>query len=444
MKKLFSLVLSLVLLLAVPAGCGQSEAGSAPAGPAGSAGSQQASPGAKTVLKFAIWGNDARKTEFKELSKPFEDENNCEIEIMLIPFDEFMQKISIQLASNTAPDVLWLAEKMVPQFIASGKLVDLAPAIKDDADYDFDDFYDTAWDLFKRGDSIYGVPFTFGPRLVYYNKTMFEEKGVKTPTELYNEGKWTIDEFFKTAKELTDSSKGVYGLKMSGATEPTAYMNSIYDLVLANGANYFNDDMTEFTLDTPEGIRSVQQYYDALFVDQSCVKPGDQTQFETGKIGMARDVFSYANNLRGKVDFEWDIVCQPDGPDKNAKQVTGYANYSATVGKNQELAVEYVKYMTSKDIMLKVVGGFPGCRESVLSSDVFLNQPDGQPSPESVKLAFISPIESPGLLSLPAHENYQKIDVEVNKIFELMFAKELTPEQAVKEMKAKVDPLLKK
>ena len=116
----------------------------------------------------------------------------------------------------------------------------------------------------------------------------------------------TLEEFYKSAKELTDPSKGIYGMKLQGATEPTAYTNSLYDIVLANDADYFNSEMTEFTLDSPGGIKSMQEFYDALFVDESHVKPGDQTQFETGKIALARDTFSYAANLRGgKVDFEW-------------------------------------------------------------------------------------------------------------------------------------------
>ena len=86
-------------------------------------------------------GNDARKTTFEELVKPFEEANNAKVEVVLVPFAEYMQKISIQLASRTAPDVIWLAEKMIPQFIASGELIDLAPYVKSDAEYDFADFF---------------------------------------------------------------------------------------------------------------------------------------------------------------------------------------------------------------------------------------------------------------------------------------------------------------
>ena len=427
MKKVLSMLLCLSLVcslfLALPAAAAADE---------------------KVNLRLSIWGNDARKTLFEELTAPFAEANNCTVEIILVPFDEYMQKISIQLASRTAPDVIWLAEKMVPQFIESGELVDLAPAVKADADYDFGDFFPSTLDLFTRGDAVYGLPFSFGPRVIFYNKTLFEQKGLKTPTELRKEDNWTLEEFFKAAKALTDPANGVYGMKLQGATEPTAYMNSLYDIVLANGADYFNADMTEFTLNSPGGILSMQEFYDALFVDQSHVKPGDQTQFETGKIAMARDTFSYAANLRGKVDFEWDIIGAPKGSDATAKVTSGFANYSVTKGANEALATKLAMFMTSKDTMMKLVSTFPSPRRSVLNSDAFLNQPDGLPSAESVKLAFVDQIENPGVKSYPAHENYQKIDIEVNKAFEMLFTQEYTPEQIVSLMKEKVDPLLKK
>jgi multiple sugar transport system substrate-binding protein len=404
---------------------------------------EQGTAGRPVALQMSIWGNNDRKVQFERLMAPFCAENNCTVEVILVPFDEYMQKISIQLASKTAPDVIWLAEKMVPQFIESGELIDLGPVVKADAAYDFNDFFPSTLDLFVRGNRVYGIPFSFGPRVIFYNKTLFDAKNLKTPTELYKEGNWTLDEFFKAAKALTDPANGIYGLKLPGATEPTAYMNSLYDIVLANGADYFNSSMTAFTLDSPGGIKSMQQFYNALFVDESHIKPGDQTQFETGKIAMARDTFSYAANLRGKVNFQWDIIAAPRGPEKNAKVTSGFANYSVTKGPHQDLAAKLVMFMTSKDIMLELVSTFPSPRRSVLNSSAFLNQPNGLPPPESVKLAFSDQIENPGVQSYPAHENYQKIDVEVNRLFEMMFTRQYTPNQIVKMMKERVDPLLK-
>jgi len=405
--------------------------------------SDQSSGDKKPVdLKLAIWGNDARKTTFEELSAGFTQKTGNNVDIVLIPFGEFMQKISIQMAAGQAPDVVWLAEKMAPQFLASGQLVDLAPSLKNDAEYDLDDIFPSTLDLYRKGDSIYGVPFAFGPRVIFYNKTMFEQKGIKTPLEQVAAGTWNLESFYSTAKALTEKSTGTYGVKLLPATGPKDWANALYDVVWASGADFFDKDMKKFELNSPEGVKAITYYYDMIYKDEIHPKPGDETQFESGKIGMARDTFSYSANLRKIKDFEWDIAPNPTGPNKNAPVASGFAHYTVTKGDNQDEAIELLKYFTSKDVMMQLATMFPSPRRSVLNSPEYLNQPEGKPSPESIKAAFINPIESPGVRSLPAHEKYQKIDVEIKIMFDKLYAQIVTPEEFVVQMEEVVQPLL--
>jgi multiple sugar transport system substrate-binding protein len=395
------------------------------------------------TLSLAIWGNDARKTKFEELGAVYTERTGIKVEIILIPFGEFMQKISIQMAAGNAPDVIWLAEKMVPQFRDSGQLVDLAPSLQSDSAYDFKDIFPTTLDLYRSGNKIYGVPFAFGPRVYFFNETMFREKGLKTPLELAAEGNWTLDTMYESAKKLTDKSKGIYGIKLFGATAPKDWANALYDIVWAIGADFFSEDMSKFELNSPEGIKAIQYYYDMLYKDEIHTKPGDQTQFESGKIGITRDTFSYSANLRKITDFEWDIAPNPTGPNADAKIASGFANYSVTKGSgNEEAAIDLLKYFTSKEVMMDLVSTFPSPRRSVLTSPEFLNQPDGKPSPSSVTAAFVNPIEKPGVRSLPAHGNYQKIDVQMQTYFDMLYAHSVTVKEMVAQMQNVIQPLL--
>lgn len=399
--------------------------------------------GAPKKLTLAIWGNDARKTTFEELAQGFTKSTGIPVEIVLIPFGEFMQKISIQMAASSAPDVIWLAEKMVPQFVASGQLVNLAPTLRSDAAYDIKDFFPTTMEGMSKGaDAVFGIPFSFGPRVLFFNKTMFKQKGLKTPLEHVKEGSWNLETFYATALALTDKSRGVYGVKLLPATGPKDWANALYDIVWASGGDFFSEDMKKFRLNSPEGIKAIQYYWDMLFKDEVHPKPGDQTQFESGKIGMARDTFSYGANLRSIKDFEWDIAPNPTGSSKSARVSSGFAYYSVLKGQNQNEATQLVKYFTSKEVMTKLITMFPSPRRSVLGSPAFLNQPEGKPSPASITAAFINPIDKPGVRSLPAHMNYQKIDVEIQILFDLLYAKTIKVPELVKMMQDKVQPLL--
>lgn len=212
-------LLSLMIAVLMTAGCssgagrGASDGKSVDGEEAGA--SKAAAVQEPVKLKFSIWGNDAQKAMVEGLVDEYELLHpGMEVEIMTIPFADYQQKLSIMLASRTAPDAGWLAERMIPQLLESGQLVDIAAEVKEDNGYNFADIYPSTLDIFKREDRVYGIPFSTPPVLIYYNKDLFLEKGLKTPTELYKEGKWNYEEFLKAARSLTDPQRGIYGVKL--------------------------------------------------------------------------------------------------------------------------------------------------------------------------------------------------------------------------------------
>lgn len=443
MKKLLSLVIILAITLSVFAGCGQKKTENAPKPTEAPKTETKAEPKKEVNLRMAIWGNDERKKVFEGLAADFTAKNpNVKVEVVLIPFGEFQQKISIQMASKSAPDVIWLAEKMIPQFVETNQLLDISK-LKSDAEFDYKDIFPSTLELYDKGDKLYGIGFAMGPRVMFYNKTLFKEKGLKTPMELHKEGKWTYDELYKTAKALTDSSKGIYGLRLFPATAPKDWANALYDMVWSYGGDFFTPDMTKVAINSPEGIKAIQMYYDMLFKDEVHPKPGDQLQFESGKIGMVRDTFSSSATFRKVKDFEWDMAPNPVGPNAKAPKATGLAGYSIYTGtKYPEESLALLKYFTSKEIMTKLASTFPCPRKSVLESDAFMKQPNGLPTPEAIKASFVDPIAS-GLRTLPYHKNYQQIDIKMQSLFDLLYTKSMTVEQVVKKIEDEVNPLMK-
>ena len=64
-------------------------------------------------------------------------------------------------------------------------------------------------DMFNYKGESYGVNYPWsGNTLFYYNKTMFEEYGVKTPTEYYLEGNWNWDTMVECFKAVTKDLDG--------------------------------------------------------------------------------------------------------------------------------------------------------------------------------------------------------------------------------------------
>ncbi len=453
MKKTYSLLVTILLVIAVIGGCASSTNTNSNAngnsGAASSNGGKQAGANVgadnkqeekKPVkLQFSIWGNDAHKAMYEELIVEFKKTNpHVDVEIITIPFADYQQKLSIMLASKTGPDVGWLAERMIPQFLESGQLVDIASDVKADDAYKFDDIYPSTLDIFSEGDKLYGIPFSTPPSLLYFNKTLFKEKGLKTPTELYAEGKWNYEEFLKAAKTITDPGKGIYGVKL--IREWKNWADALLPLFWSHGTDVFNADGTAFALHSAEGQGALQLYNDMIFKDKVHPKPGDEIAFDAGKLGMFTDRYSYVSKARAITDFEWDIAPLPSGTHGRGTSL-GYAGYSLFETEHPEEAAAFLKFVTNAESMGVTSQFFVPSRKSVLESDVFKKSAP-LPTPESIQVAVLDQMDEARIA--PGHPNWQQIDVKMQTLLDYLYTQSESVEEVLKRMEADVNPLMKK
>lgn len=404
----------------------------------GSAGQEAAAVQEPVKLKFSLWGNDAQKAMMERLMDEFERLHpGIEVEIMTIPFADYQQKLSIMLASRTAPDAGWLAERMIPQLLESGLLVDIAAEVKEDPEYRYADIYPSTLDIFKREDRLYGIPFSTPPVLIYYNKDLFLEQGLKTPTELYKEGKWNYTEFLKAARSLTDRQRGIYGVKL--VRDWNNWSDALLPLFWSHGAELFDSSGTSFALNSPAGKEALQLYSDMMFKDKVHPLPGDELTFDSGRIGMYTDRYSYTSKARAVTDFAWDIAPMPAGI-KGTGTSLGYAGVSVFETRHPAEAAELLKFITSAEAMRVTAQYFVPSRKSVLESDVFLRAAS-KPSPESIQLAVLDQIASARIA--PGHKNWQQIDTKIQMLLDGLYTQSSTVDGVLGQMEVEVNPLMK-
>jgi multiple sugar transport system substrate-binding protein len=440
MKKGIMLALCVMLFSIVISACGSNNNESQPASSKEAKSTSSAAPAKDVKLTFAIWGNDTHKKMYEDMIAEYKAiKPNVSVEIMTIPAGEFQQKISVMLASKTAPDVMWMLERAIPQFLDNGQIEDIS-SIKSDSAYEFADFIPSTLELVSRGDQLFGIPFSTPPNMMYYNKNLFAAKGLKTPTELYKEGKWTYEEMEKAAAAISQPEQGIYGFNMilPSTSWTGSWMESMISLVWAYGADYFSPDNKTFTLNTPEGEKALQFFSDAMFKSQIHPKPGDQTGFESGKIGMQQNLLSYIGKAKEIKDFEWDIAPMPEGPGGQGTTL-GYAAYMVTKdSSNKAESIEFLKFLTNKENMAVSSQFFVPGRKSVLGADAFLNQ---GPSPESVRTAILDQMDKARVR--PGFNNYQRIDDKMKQNFDSIYTQAGTIPDIIKKMEADVSPILK-
>jgi multiple sugar transport system substrate-binding protein len=436
---MFMGIIVVALCLTFIVGCGDKQTGDV-----SEAKTTEASKETKKVhLQLSIWGNDAQKSMYEELLAKYTEENpNVSVEVLTIPFSEYQQKISILKAGGATPDVLWLADVMIAQFLNTDQLTDISE-LQNDAGYDFDDINKNLLSPVTKDGKYYGIPFSTPPSLLYYNKTLFEKNGMPTPTELYEEGNWNFETFLSSAKAVSDKDAGTYGVIMNKGNWKKWYY-SVADFIWGFGGDVFSEDGTEFIMNSEAGRKGVQMFYDMIFTDEVHPKPGDQTTFESGKIGMYSDTLSYIKTAANISDFEWDIVPMPAGPESTNVR-TGFAAYVMFDDPDQSDAykaekMKLFKYLTSKEVMSVTAEFFVPPRESVISSDEFIKlYPEN--IRESFKTTILDPLDNARVPVTP--ENYTKIDSEIIRSFDMIYTKSLTVDEALDQMEEVVVPLMK-
>lgn len=452
MKKILSVILVAMMVLAMFAGCGGNTAEPTDAPKADTPATTPAAPvedkpAEPVKLTISMWGDEARVAAYQETLKPFCEENNVVVEITTIPLADYYTKLSSNLAAGTAPDVFWVAANNEKTYISNGYCADLRPTLEAYPDWDMDDWYDGVLEMtdYVGDGGIYGVALSFGVRGVLYNKTLFEAAGVKTPDECVADGTWTYETMFDLAKQIRDFDNTKIGVKLWCNGQANTYNVGFADMLLAYGANFVNDDSTEFVLDSDAGKKVIQTIYDEMFVTEAHAKPGDETAFLSGNVAMARETYSYMTNVvKAGVDFEWDVVPLPYGDaGADSNLYTGYAFWHANAdGENVDLAAKLIAFITTKEAQLEWCNTFMVPRKSVMADEKMINLGEGYPSAEKISAAFADSIEERPLWAYTGTEQWTLATTAIQQNLENIWAGAYNVEDGIAAMKTAVEPFL--
>lgn len=453
MKKTISLLLALTMMLAMLSACNSEDPGgntNSPESNAPVSSEPSEAPGTDepVELTLSIWGDEARAAAFTESLADFCEANNCTVTINTSSVADYYDKLSTQLGAGTASDVFWVADSKEGTYISGGWCANLRDVLEEDPSWDIGDFYENVLERtdYIGDNGIYGVPFSFGVRAIFWNKTLFEAANVKTPAECVADGTWTYETMFDLGSQINAYDSAKIGVRLWPVGNIGNAINDFADIWRAYGTDIVNSDSSEFTLDSEGGIKATQLVYDAMFKQNAHAKPGDDTAFLSGNVAMARDVFSYMRNIAsGGVDFEWDIVPQPYGDaGKDGPLYTGYAYWCANAnGEHVDLASKLIRYITSAEKQLEWCGTFLTPRASVMNSDTLLNRGEGYPPPESIKAAFVDSVDERGLTGYTATEDWTLFQTTAEQYHELIWAGSYSVEDGIAALKEASQQYLK-
>jgi multiple sugar transport system substrate-binding protein len=299
--------------------------------------------------------------------KEFEDLTGIGVGSEMIPEQQQRQKAVIEFNSgNPSFDVIAISYHVQKrQFAKNNWLTDLRPMLNDKSltspDLDFADFAQGGLAYAVEPDGrVNSLPFNLDPWVVYYNKELFDAKGVAFPK--------TFAEMVDAAAKLHDPGKGNAGFVARGLKNANVPVWTSFLLGYGGG---FIDSKGKLTTDTTEAIEAAKMYQTLLAKYGPQGVAGfnwneAQSLFLQGKAAMWLDGIGFAQPLEdptksrivGKVGYG----VMPAGPKKQVSALFGDGEGISTHSKKKGPAWYYLQWASNKTNqtrMLQTATGAP-------------------------------------------------------------------------------------
>jgi multiple sugar transport system substrate-binding protein len=261
MKKIFSVVVSVVVLLAVFSGAAF----------------------AQTVIKYANWQfqEPGRSDVLDEFIAAFEKETGVKVEKVSIPYSSYNDALATQFEAGSGPDVLFIQDLALVPWMKKGYLAEL-DALLDIKKYEEEFPVQQAFASMdgKNFAMIYeGFPYAG----MIYNKEFLEKAGVDVPT---------------TPEELIAVSDAIFkATGQPGLIHPTDLSNASYimqgGMIVIHGfGGAIVDADGKFTVNAPEFIKGVdylREIYNLKSTPAGMQFGVQRQQFLAGDAGIVMD-----------------------------------------------------------------------------------------------------------------------------------------------------------
>jgi multiple sugar transport system substrate-binding protein len=275
--------------------------------------------------------------------KEFTELTGIQVESEQIPEQQQRQKVVIELTSGRPSfDVVHLSYHVQKrQFEKGGWLADLTPFMKDPTltapDLVESDFSAAGLQYAKNDKGqMLSLPWSVDYFILYYNKELFQKKGVAVPK--------TLDEMVAAAEKLTDTKEGTYGFVGRGLRNANM---TLWTNFFLNYGGEFLDAKGNILTDGPEAVAATKLYQTLL---TKVAPPGvagfnwmeSMASFTQGRSAMWIDGVGWAPPLEdpaasrvvGKVGY----TVVPAGPKGQYSATYGDGIGIAAASKNKEAA----------------------------------------------------------------------------------------------------------
>ncbi len=288
----------------------------------------------QVVIKFEQFNATGDNEQVMlDMIAAYEEENpHVTIDHQSFGYDDYFTQLMAKLSGGQAPDVFELNYENFISYAKKGALMPLND-ILEAGSIDTSVYNDTALQAFAVDGEQYAVPNSFSNVVLVYNKDLFDKAGADYPTD-----DWTWEDAMEAAVLIRTLDDDIYGYY-----HPLSY-HEFFKVVQQNGGSLLSEDGSEFTMDTPENVETLE--YMVNMQNDTNVMPtsvqlertanADWDLFKSGRLGMiVTGIWSFPD-FTADCDFEWDVAVEPG----NKTKATHFFSNAYAVSGDSEVAEE--------------------------------------------------------------------------------------------------------
>lgn len=330
------------------------------------------------TIRF-VASNHTYTDAVKALIPEFEKQTGIKVKMESYFEDQLTQKLTVEFTSGSSTiDVFMTRPLQEGRLFSKNNWYQpldayLNDANKTPADWAWNDFQKSAVAATTLNGSVYAVPMVTEWQTLFYRKDLFEKNGIAVPK--------TLEELEAAAKKLHNPNEGMYGIVSRGQRGAAVTQFSSY--LYGFGGDFLKDGKS--AIDTPESVEALTYYGRILgkygppgVTNMSW--PQAQALMASGKVAMWTDASTLLPGLldpkKSVVSDKIGLAMFPAGPKgQHPFMVVPWAVSVSNQSKQKDAAWEFVKWLTSKEVMTKAqLAGNTTTRNSIWSDPAVVSK----------------------------------------------------------------------
>lgn len=277
----------------------------------------------------AIWLEDTVIPGFEAMMEEAGTPVTVTFEGRGVDDEDYKSQLALDMGAGEGPDVVAIDGIWVGEFATAEYIKPLEEVVGPEyADWEGWEQINEAVQANASFDGqLYGIPQGTDGRVIYFNKTLFEEAGL--PTD------WapaTMDEVLEAARTIKEALPDVTPLQMNAgiAMGEATTMQGVLPLLAAAGAPIYNEDTGMWTGATP-ALTKVLETYATIYGEEGLGDP----ELQLLQDGRDQSFEQFANGeiaMLAEGDYFWRSVINPESgnfPMEGRDEVVGWAKIPA-------------------------------------------------------------------------------------------------------------------